>query len=234
MRSHFKEEVYQDILSQHLGGSHCVLKPFGITDITTDKLHAELKEWCSWKAALGQLLSYNYASKRPQLRVYFFGKKPSKNNLHAIVTCLRSYNVNAYHVDILENYIMQIEDLHIGEIEHVIPKCLPKKEQVHNIEGMYEEIRSALLSTNKINLDDISRWTGVQKFLLMRTLRDVYKKDIDYTVKNAQHPNCVKYANHYKEVFVTKNCLLKLCMMSKFQNANKLRDLVTDLIQKQS
>lgn len=50
------EEQYQIIMERILGGGHEKLH-IGITDITTPLLHAELKKWEDWKAAVGQLLT---------------------------------------------------------------------------------------------------------------------------------------------------------------------------------
>jgi hypothetical protein len=36
--------------------------------------NAEIKVWYEWKAALGQLLAYNVASRKEELQVYLFGK----------------------------------------------------------------------------------------------------------------------------------------------------------------
>lgn len=67
------ENFYQLLLEQYLGGTHKTL-PCGITDISTDDCHAEIKEWKSWKEAIGQLTCYNSVDPRPFLAMYMFGK----------------------------------------------------------------------------------------------------------------------------------------------------------------
>lgn len=67
------ENFYQLLLEEHLGGTHMKLA-CGITDVTTSECHAEIKEWKSWKEAIGQLTCYNAVEPRPVLAMYMFGK----------------------------------------------------------------------------------------------------------------------------------------------------------------
>lgn len=68
------EKFYQECLEtfKFPGSSHCRLS-CGITDITTDVLHAEIKAFDCWKEAIGQLLAYNLEAPRDELHVYLFG-----------------------------------------------------------------------------------------------------------------------------------------------------------------
>lgn len=66
------EQFYQRLLERHFNASHRVLES-GITDITTDDCHIELKNWRSWQQAMGQLLVYNNDLKRRRLMACFFG-----------------------------------------------------------------------------------------------------------------------------------------------------------------
>ena len=67
------EPFFQTLLEQHLGGTHKTLYN-GITDVTTNDLHAGIKEWKCWKEAVGQLTCYNKADPKPRLALYLFGK----------------------------------------------------------------------------------------------------------------------------------------------------------------
>lgn len=71
------ENFYQLLLENFLGGTHKKLKS-GITDITTDYCHAEIKQWKSFKEAIGQLTCYNIQDPKPELHLYFFGKYSAK------------------------------------------------------------------------------------------------------------------------------------------------------------
>jgi hypothetical protein len=66
------EEFYQVVVENWLGGSHSILG-IGVTDVTTDTVHAEIKNWKEWKNALGQLTAYQDDCPKEQLHVYLFG-----------------------------------------------------------------------------------------------------------------------------------------------------------------
>lgn len=72
-RNKKSEKFYQMLLESYLGGTHKRLS-CGITDITTDSCHAEIKEWSSWKEAVGQLTCYNIVDPKPMLAMYMFGR----------------------------------------------------------------------------------------------------------------------------------------------------------------
>lgn len=67
------EPYYQTILERYYSATHKKLN-CGVTDITTDTFHAEIKEWPSWKEAFGQLMVYNTEDPRDNLICFFFGK----------------------------------------------------------------------------------------------------------------------------------------------------------------
>jgi hypothetical protein len=90
------EEIYQKALEVHLCGTHCKLK-HGITDISNDRLHAEIKCIESWKGALGQLLYYNFISPKDELHMYLFGKKPKKFNINDIANFLKTYDITLFY-----------------------------------------------------------------------------------------------------------------------------------------
>jgi len=67
------EKFYQLLIENYLGGTHKTLS-CGVTDVTTDSCHAEIKEWSSWKEAIGQLTCYNTVDPKDRLEMYMFGK----------------------------------------------------------------------------------------------------------------------------------------------------------------
>ena len=67
------ETFYQSLMEGLLGAGHKRLST-GVTDITIDGLHAEIKRWTCWSQALGQLDKYQHADAKSELRVYMFGK----------------------------------------------------------------------------------------------------------------------------------------------------------------
>ena len=71
LESKRNEIYYQKFLERVLSASH-QKTIFGITDVTTEKEHIEIKHWKNYKNALGQLLSYNHNDNK-HLVAYFFG-----------------------------------------------------------------------------------------------------------------------------------------------------------------
>lgn len=103
------EQFYQKILEKQLNGKHMYLRT-GITDITNDKFHAEIKCWSNWQDSLKQLLVYNFAERRNELRAYFFGE--AKNGLKKLAfECLTNYNIEVYVIFDIENNDDKV-DLH--------------------------------------------------------------------------------------------------------------------------
>ena len=78
-----KEKYYQQIIEELLGGKHKILKS-GITDVTNEDTHAEIKHWSKWKFLVGQLLSYNNCDCKPNLHAYMFGHYPEQNKMIAL------------------------------------------------------------------------------------------------------------------------------------------------------
>lgn len=66
------ERFYQDVVEEYLGGTHKRLK-YGITDVTNDRVHAEIKNWNSCHSAMGQLEFYNALDPKEELHIYLFG-----------------------------------------------------------------------------------------------------------------------------------------------------------------
>lgn len=90
------ERFYQLLLETYLKGTHKTLD-CGITDVTNEECHAEIKEWSCWKDAIGQLLSYNYCDNKEKLRVYFFGsKRPTKTQKNMMNDIFALYNIEQY------------------------------------------------------------------------------------------------------------------------------------------
>ena len=58
MTSTRNEAFYQKILERELNGKHMYLRT-GITDITNDEFHAEIKRWSKWRQVVTQIMLYN-------------------------------------------------------------------------------------------------------------------------------------------------------------------------------
>lgn len=93
-----KEKEYQHHLEKELNGKH-LKNTHGITDITTEDTHVEIKKWSDYKSALGQLLSYNNAIPKENLSVYFFGYYPEEKK-EMIIDLFNKSNINVYQCSI--------------------------------------------------------------------------------------------------------------------------------------
>jgi hypothetical protein len=78
-----REQFYQGVVECFLNASHKTLA-CGITDVTTDTIHAEIKKWDDWKAAVGQLISYNIEDPKEDLHAYMFGSFGKKSKKSAL------------------------------------------------------------------------------------------------------------------------------------------------------
>lgn len=67
IRDTIRIQYYPDGRAKHLD---CV----GMTDITTDTAHIEVKHWDNWKKALGHLIVYNREDPKEELCAYLFGE----------------------------------------------------------------------------------------------------------------------------------------------------------------
>lgn len=94
------ESFYQAIVEEYLQGTHKKLT-CGITDITTDDCHAEVKEWCCYKEAMGQLMAYNSCDPKSRLEIYLFGKyeEKSKNKASQIMHDTNHIVYEFVHID---------------------------------------------------------------------------------------------------------------------------------------
>jgi hypothetical protein len=90
-----KNEVfYQGILEQFLKGTHKKLLS-GVTDVTTDTCHAEIKEWCCYKEGIGQLMAYNVCDPKEKLEMYMFGNY-SNGCKDAAASIISACNIQLY------------------------------------------------------------------------------------------------------------------------------------------
>jgi hypothetical protein len=80
------EKFYQNIVELYLGGTHKKVS-CGVTDVTTDTIHAEIKNSKDYKAAIGQVLCYNTVDPKAQLQLYIFGPESHKHFENAKTVC---------------------------------------------------------------------------------------------------------------------------------------------------
>ncbi len=90
------ELFYQLLLEQYLGGTHKSLS-CGITDITTENSHCEIKEWKYWKEGVGQLTCYNTVDPKNENAIYLFGKYSDNCKLKCI-EIIKKCNIIPYEL----------------------------------------------------------------------------------------------------------------------------------------
>ncbi len=90
------EMYYQVFLEKHLNAQRAQLD-CGTTDITTKDMHIEIKNWKTWKHALGQLEVYRHRMWKPKLYAVFFGKTSEKNK-QAALEVFTSKGIGVYEV----------------------------------------------------------------------------------------------------------------------------------------
>ncbi|KAG2487750.1 hypothetical protein HYH03_013595 [Edaphochlamys debaryana] len=77
-----------------------------------------------------------------------------------------------------------------------------------------------------IDGEQAATWLGVQKFNLLRTLRENYTEGIDYSVMKQPRPTTAvkKYGgNACKKVLLSPDCFKRVCMLSRSKRAEEVR-----------
>ena len=225
------EDVYQKHLENILHGGHVDSGMYGVSDITTNEFHAEIKTWKSWKNVIGQLISYNRASARGELRAYMYGKLPSPNKLECIKDVLSTCNINIYHIELSQD-TLKITDLQdMSTSEHLVSCCKYEykrctKSDIDKMKQKFQQLyeQPPLNERFAIKLEAVCTLLDSRKDRLVSTLKSSYTLNIDYIV--IREPPAIKkspHANNYKTYLLTPNCFKRLAMMSRSKNAEMVR-----------
>lgn len=110
------EAYYQRLLEIYFKAGHKKIGRVGITDITTETSHIEIKKWDCWKEAIGQLFVYNNHTPRDDLQVHLFGKYEELSKKDAI-KYLSIANIKCY------------EFQHTGDNVYIV--CLQTNDIIH-------------------------------------------------------------------------------------------------------
>lgn len=108
------EDFYQGIMEQHYNATHKTLE-CGITDVTTNDAHYEIKRWSCWKEALSQLILYNDDDPKEHMYACFFeicGEQQKKK----VQSRFAKYNITCLEFREEKNSIT-LCDLESGEIK---------------------------------------------------------------------------------------------------------------------
>ena len=80
-----------------------------------------------------------------------------------------------------------------------------------------------------IDLEKISSWLSVNKSNLLRTLKESYREDIDYSIEFISKRNSKYGGNNYKKVMVSPDCFKRLCMRSSSMKGEEIRTYFIEL-----
>lgn len=108
------EDFYQGIMEQHFNATHKTLDS-GITDITTDDAHYEIKRWNCWKEALSQLILYNDDDPKENMYACFF-ETCSEQQKKKVQSKFEKYNITCLEFREEKNKIT-LCNLESGEIK---------------------------------------------------------------------------------------------------------------------
>jgi phage anti-repressor protein len=227
----FTENVYQKHLEAILHGGHVDYGIYGITDITTDDFHAEIKSWKSWKNVIGQLTSYNHASARVELRAYMYGDLPNKKKLESMKSFLAKFNINVFHIEICQETLTITDLQDMSTTEHSIGchECVIEDIDVNKMRSdlrqMYEQSRTNdRMSLFYIDIDDVAKWLKCRKDNLKSTLVQSYENDVDYIILVNQQPG-----KKFEKILLTADCFKFLCMRSKTERSQIVRKYFIEL-----
>jgi len=218
------ESLYQHALEQVLGGTHRRMGLYGVSDITNDQFHAEIKIWSYWKTAVSQLLFYNIAVPREELRLYVFGDHPktyTTSDINMITKDLQTFGITLYQItDISDTCICIYNYTTSANTEH---SFISKEKEIIDLSAtMKVEIQESLKSNEFIDLTKIAKWLNVRKDNLIRTLRRTYVLNIDYIIKDENPFKYKRGGNLYIALYVSHNCFKKLVMRSDTKQAHQV------------
>ena len=90
------------------------------------------------------------------------------------------------------------------------------------VDELFSMVDENTLQTQAVlDLDVVVTWLKVPKEKLLKTLRNSYVEDTDFTIINAPNPNKQKSkygSNNYKRVMLTSACFKELGMLSVWFN----------------
>lgn len=112
------EKFYQVIVEKYLKGTHSQ-NIHGRTDVTNDKVHAEIKTLCDYKHAIGQVQAYNKGDPKEELHIYLFDDNNKKQlsiaaeYIKFLNIKLFTFTVSSEKVEIIEYETKEIKFTHI-------------------------------------------------------------------------------------------------------------------------
>lgn len=87
-------EHYRELVEAMTGGRRNRLDS-GVTNVSTNEFHAEVKPWRSFAKALGRLLAFDVDDNKRELRVYFFGEY-AESDKQIVLQVFTRYNIRCF------------------------------------------------------------------------------------------------------------------------------------------
>jgi|APGre2960657404_1045060.scaffolds.fasta_scaffold24849_2 hypothetical protein len=234
-----QEQIFQKSLEVYYGCSHskCI---YGITDITTHDSHIEIKEWCCWKAALGQLLAYQIKISKPKLKMYLFGKRFKKQMETEMVSDLERFGVSVYHLTLdVQNDDIHVIDVRTGTIVEIVDVY---KSKVHSFDpgydtferfkAYYDNAVSSENDSNRFTIDTchLCKWLLTTKWGIVESLKANFVINVDYIkIKTVNPVKRTAKSNNNKTVLLTTSSFKRLCMTSRCKGADQMRKYIAML-----
>jgi hypothetical protein len=97
LKENKKEIYYQHFLEKILGSGHNITK-YGITDITTDTQHIEIKCWKNYKNCMGQLLAYNHKDSKQMIAALYDEPGKIYKDKEKVIELLKYNNIDTWEL----------------------------------------------------------------------------------------------------------------------------------------
>ncbi len=141
------ENYYQQILEDAFNTGHLHLPGVGVTDLSTNTAHIEIKNWIRYQQVPGQLATYQQASRREKSIVYFFGKPPSAVRLEQIERLMEACEIQMFSFDEDDNIrehrctltTTKTEKSHNQWLKHNLIKSDRDRVHLHRVQRLYEQ-----------------------------------------------------------------------------------------------
>ena len=177
LKENRREIYYQRFLEKMLGSGHNITK-YGITDITTDTQHIEIKCWKNYKNCMGQLLAYNHKDTKQMIAAFYDEPGKIYKDKEKVIELLKSNNIDTWEL-IKTPYGIEIKKY----------QCNNKDNDFHNwLERNIQEKRNSILQLTDVCNGFLGKNVGPR--IMTKYKKEVEKyikknfKDIDYKYKN--------------------------------------------------
>jgi len=166
-----KESYYQKLMEEKLNAKRMKVPGVGMTDLTNDEAHIEIKNWIYYDDVPGQLAKYHQVIPRKKSVVYYFGRRPRKQRLDQILQLMFNAGIEVYSFD--------VDDV----IERHLPTQDGEESKVHRF------IQEHMARTD--NMSEFALWTEVFK---------LYREKFDGNAKrDPLRKELAKYGVLYKD-----------------------------------